>query len=152
MDTGSHVSTTDDPRPMSTPTCCALACDSVADDKTGLCPDHRRALTLTVKMQDAVSEFLQTKVGNNLQSSVRLNAKNVHNVELAGNHLAHALALLISALFESTVDYDDAPIKSRSLSVGEQTNWSVLFEWMAGRSERFIDWTDAECDDEEDEP
>lgn len=130
--------------------CEASGCTGIVTTAGGMCADHRRALTLTTKIQDAVIEFLQMKVGNNLQSSVRLNVENVHNVELAGNHLAHGLALLVSALFETTADYDDAPIKSRSLSAGEQINWSVLFKWMAGRSEP-IDWTEADCDDELDE-
>lgn len=134
--------------------CEAESCTGIVTTAGGLCADHRRALTLTTKLQDAVSEFLQTKVGNNLQSSVRLDVTNVRNVELAGNHLAQGLALLVSALFDISADYDDAPIKLRSLSIGEQKNWSVLFKWMAGRSEP-IDWTDADCDDEldeEDEP
>jgi len=40
------------------PTCQAQLCDGVADDRSRLCAEHRRALTLTTKIQDAVREYL----------------------------------------------------------------------------------------------
>ncbi|UXA12058.1 hypothetical protein KXD97_29755 [Mycobacterium sp. SMC-8] len=142
---------------MTVPTCSALDCGGIADDRTGWCAAHRRALTFTAKLSDALSEFLHKQDGGYLQSGVRLTPENVHNVELAGTHIAHGLACLMYACFESDViGYDETPIRLNSYSIGEATPWRIDIKWKAGQLEPFDDWPDEESDefdnDEEDEP
>lgn len=102
-------------------------------------PPHRRALTLTTKLQDAVNQFLTKQVGANLQSSVNLIPQNIERVERAGIHLAQALGLLLSTCFDSNVRTDEMPIVLRSTSAGVVPNWQALFKWQAGNPGLFDD-------------
>lgn len=100
--------------------CGALGCHGIADDGLGLCGAHRAAVTLTVKVQDAVREFLH--------GSITPTAENVSAVTEAGTYFADGMALLLRALFGTEVAYDHEPL---TLQNHPLLTWRVLFSWTA---------------------
>lgn len=116
------------------PRCQAHGCDGIADDGTGLCAAHRRAVTLTVKVQDAVREFLH--------DGIKATSSNENEVAEAGTYLAEGVALLLKVLFGSEVSYDREPI---ILQQRPGLTWRVLFSWMVALSA--ATWDDEDSDD-----
>lgn len=114
---------------MSVPQCQALDCGGVADDGKGLCAAHRRALTLTVKVQDAVREFLRGSA--NGPNAISLSEENIDNAGEAGMYFAEGLALLTKTVFRSNVAYDEQPIEVAYNSQGCMPEWQVKFTWSA---------------------
>lgn len=135
--------------PTTVPLCGAESCNGVAN-LAGLCDDHIRALRLTTKIQDALSEFLHVQQGSTLRSSVRMDQENQQNVELAGWSIAQGIALLVSTCFESGITFDPEPISLLSRTTGNTTNWRVRFSWIAGKPEPF-ELEDIEHDDDQDD-
>lgn len=138
-----------EPIPTTIPMCQARTCHGVAT-LAGLCDDHRRARKLTVKVQDALLEFLHVQQGATLQSSVKTSSDNQQNVELAGWSIAQGIALLVSTCFESGISFDPEPISLVSASRGPDPNWRVRFTWTAGKPEPF-ELEDIEPDDDQDD-
>lgn len=131
---------------MTVPQCVARCCAGVADDGTGLCAAHRRSLTLSTKLQDAVREFLQ---GGHWQDAIRPTPDNARKVVEAGTQLAHALALLISTRFVD-VSFDPSPLYAADLAHSPTaTPWRVSFAWHANESAELADDEDEDSDDAE---
>ena len=131
---------------MTGPACRAEHCAGVADDGTGLCGAHRRSLTLTTKLQDAVREFLQ---GGHCRDAIRPTPDNARKVVEAGEHFAQGLACLISTRFDD-VRFDPSPIYAINLSlVANQPPWRVSFAWNANEIIESDDETEDELDDDE---
>lgn len=132
---------------MTAPQCVAECCAGVPADRTGLCTAHRRSLTLSTKMQDAVREFLHgnLKAGN----VIRPTTENAPKVIEAGALFAQGLALLISTAFDSEiVSYDGAPIVIGDLR-RNQPPWRVSFAWKA--TINHTTWNDNDETDDDDE-
>lgn len=134
---------------MTVPTCRAQGCDNVAD-VADLCAGHRRAMTFSTRLQDAVHEFLHKPQGGSLQSSVVVTTKNRDNIELAGTYLAQGMALLISACFGTGIDYKPDPISLRTSSKTRHMDWRTEFEWLATDSTPIITDELDDFDDDED--
>lgn len=134
---------------MTSLTCRADGCDGITTDGTGWCPGHRRALTFTAKLTDAVREFLHKSLGDTLASSVVVTPKNRDNIELAGTYLAQGMALLVSTCFGSAIDYNPAPITLRTKSNSAAVDWRTDFKWVATETTQLIDDDLDEFDDEE---
>lgn len=131
---------------MTAPTCAAQACAGVADDGSGLCSAHRRSLTLTTKVQDAVREFLHGNL--NPSAVIRPTPENARKVVEAGTHIAQGLALLIATRFDD-MSFDPSPIYVHDLSSATNTPWRVSFSWQANQlKEEQDDDEDEELDDE----
>ena len=111
-------------------TCRAQHCRGIADDARGWCAAHRSALTLTVKFQDAVREFLLLPSGSVLPTQ-----ENAESVIEAGKHLAHGLALLIGTKLED-VEFEASAIYLDDLSASVRTPWRVSFDWQAGGNDQ----------------
>ncbi|WP_157888926.1 hypothetical protein [Mycolicibacterium fortuitum] len=105
-------------------------------------------MTLTVKMQDAIRDFLQ---GEHLpHSAISRTTENARSAVQAGEHCATALALLIGTRFED-VSFDPSPIFAADLSATTKTPWRVSFSWHANQlKEESHDELD-DSDDEHDE-
>lgn len=122
---------------MTVPRCAAPCCAGVADDGKGLCAAHRRALTLSSKLQDAVGEYVNA--GNRLDA-IKPTDDNAHIVGEAGEHLAQGLALLISTRLHD-VTFDPSPLRR-----GTHTPWRVSFAW---RGNFLTEAIEDESDDDE---
>lgn len=106
-------------------TCEARACDNVATHIGGLCDAHRRALKLSTGIQDAVVEFF------NLPSIIRPGTRQDKDYVLAGQYLAHGIALLVGSLFDTEIVFNERPIyaqMNRSVS-HNAPRWRVQFIW-----------------------
>lgn len=132
---------------MTAPTCQAGACAGVPSDDKGLCPAHRRALTLTVEIQDAVRKYVN---GAHWQDVVKPTTDNAKNVVEAGELLAQGIALLISTRFDD-VTFDPAPIYAQDLSTTTHTPWRVSFSWQAHELKEQSHDDDLDDDEHDDE-
>lgn len=143
---------------MTAPGCAAASCAGVPDDGKGFCPAHRRSLTLSTQMQDSVRDFLNGTPLHLPESAIPPTTENTQNIIEAGQHLAQALALLISTRFE-VVSFDPKPIALASLTRSAHTApWRVRLSWQghqqkASALNELDDEYDDELDDElDDEP
>lgn len=125
--------------------CQAGACAGVPTDDKGLCPAHRKALTLTIEIQDAVRRYMN---GGHWQDVIKPTTDNAKNAVSAGEHLAQGIALLISTRFDD-VSYDPSPIYAQDLAHTATTPWRVSFSWQARQPKEQTHDDDDEHDEDE---
>lgn len=128
------------------PTCQAQLCDGVADDRSRLCAEHRRALTLTTKIQDAVREYLN----GNLRpyDALRPTAESATKIVEAGEYLRLAMKQLISAQFDDVKFQLAQPIYTGDLALTSAAPWRINFVWQGDRINRELhDDSEENCDD-----
>lgn len=115
--------------------CSAADCNSPVDGHLGgkWCAAHRRSLTLTAAVTDALVSFLAaTSVpGIEIGSPVH------RDVSEAGECFAAGLGLLVGAAFGDEISVGAEPI--RLLPSGtkddQRARWRINFQWQAGRGE-----------------
>lgn len=125
------------------PTCRVPHCDAFITDDGTLCLAHKRGMKLTIKLTDAVYEYLH---------HVKPTRENEEQMTEAGTHLADALALLLKGTFDPDIAYDRTPISLATVSSAAACNWNVVFRWIAHANRyQLDDFEDQFDDDDEDE-
>ncbi|GAT02948.1 putative ABC transporter permease protein [Mycolicibacterium fortuitum subsp. acetamidolyticum] len=90
-------------------------------ERAGLCAQHRRTLTLTAKVCDAVGEFLKS-------AEIPVNNTLIENqVMEAGECLAQGLGLLASTQFDEQLFWNPSPIHLAGIRGNKR--WRVEFVW-----------------------
>lgn len=90
-------------------------------ERAGLCAQHRRTLTLTAKVCDAVGEFLKS-------AEIPVNNTLIENqVMEAGECLAQGLGLLATTQFDEPMFWNPSPIHLAGIRGNKR--WRVEFVW-----------------------
>lgn len=118
------------PRGQTTvPRCTAFGCSGLVDGHTGghFCAAHRRALTLTAAVTDALVSFLAATSA----PGVEIGSPVHRDVAEAGECFAAGLGLLIGTAFgeEITVEAETIRLLANGTKDDQRVRWRINFQW-----------------------
>lgn len=122
--------TTVAPRGCTTvPRCSAQGCDGLVDGHVGgrFCASHRRALTLTAAVTDALVSFLAMTSAPGVETGSPVH----RDVAEAGECFAAGLGLLIGTAFGDEISVEAEPIRllANGTKEDQRARWRINFQW-----------------------